>query len=78
MNSIILDLPDPLHDRVRELARRDGISVNQFIAAALAEKISAMMTANYLEKRARRGDRDSFSEVLAKVRDVAPDEADKL
>jgi hypothetical protein len=44
----------------------------------LAGKISTMMDAHYLEERAERGDRGRFKAVLAKVRGIEPDEADKL
>jgi len=45
--------------------------MSQFIATALAEKLSALMTHEYLE-RGRRGDRQKFDRALAKVRDVEP------
>lgn len=38
MSTISLRLPDSLHERVRKLAKEDNISINQFIATALAEK----------------------------------------
>ena len=41
MSSLSVRLPDSLHDKVRELARRDHVSINQFIATAVAEKTSA-------------------------------------
>jgi hypothetical protein len=61
---------------VRELAKREGISINQFISTALAEKLSALMTQEYLEARARRGSRRKFDRALSKVADVEPEEYD--
>ncbi len=78
MSTISLRLPESLHQAVKMLARRERVSVNQFIALALAEKVSALMTADWLEERARRGDRERFEQVLAKVPDVEPEEADRL
>jgi len=78
MGTISLRLPDSLHKRVRELAQREQISINQFIATALAEKMSALLTGEYLRERARRGSRRKFNRALAKVRDVRPDEADSI
>ena len=78
MSTISLRLPDSLHKRVRELAKKDEISINQFIAAALAEKMSALLTSVYLEERAKRGSRRKFERVLAKVRTRKPDERDSL
>ncbi len=78
MSAINLRLPDSLHASAREMARQENVSVNQFIALALAEKLSASMTEDYLEARARRGSRARFERVLAKVPDVEPEEYDRL
>ena len=77
MSTISLRLPESLHKRVREMAKRENVSINQMISTALAEKLSALLTLEYLEERARRGKRSAFDRVLAKVRDVEPDERDK-
>ena len=78
MSTISLRLPDSLHDSVRKLARADNISINQFVATALAEKMSALITEEYLSERAARGDKRKFNKVLAKVKNVKPDEEDPL
>lgn len=78
MSTISLRLPESLHKRVRELAQREQISINQFIATALAEKMSALLTGEYLRERAKRGSRRKFKRALAKVRNVRPDETDKI
>ncbi len=76
MSTISLRLPESLHERVRELAKQENISINQFISTALAEKISALLTADYLEERALRGRRVKFDQALSKVSDAAPEKAD--
>ena len=78
MSAINVRLPESLHEKVREMASRDKVSINQFITLALAEKISAMMTVDYLEARAERGKREKFEAALDKVADVEPDEEDRL
>jgi len=78
MSTISLRLPDSLHKRVRELARQENVSINQFIATALAEKMSALLTEDYLEERAKRGSRKKFERALAKVRKVKPHAADRF
>ena len=78
MSRLSVRLPDSVHDKVRELARRDGVSTNQFIATATAEKISALLTVDYLEQRARRADPDLFSRLLGRVPDVPPLPGDEL
>lgn len=78
MGSINLRLPNSLHKHVRELAKKENISINQFIATALAEKMSALLTDEYLQERAKCGRRQKFERVLAKVKDVEPIEEDRL
>ena len=76
MSAISVRLPDSLHVGVRDLARREGISINQFIASAVAEKIAALDTEAYLVERAARGDRARFDAALAKIADREPAEDD--
>ncbi len=78
MSAISLRLPESLHEAVRELARRENISINQFITLALAEKLSALMTEEYLEQRAKRGERSKFDTALRKIPNAVPDEHDRL
>jgi len=78
MSSISLRLPDSLHGRVRELAAKENVSINQLITLALAEKVSALMTEEVLGARARRGDRKKFRRALARAADVEPEKPDRL
>ena len=78
MSAISLRLPESLHKRLRELAERDDVSINQFIATAVAEKMSALLTVEYLGQRARRGQRRKFDRVLKKVRPTEPERSDRL
>jgi predicted transcriptional regulator len=67
MSTLSVRLPDSLHRQLREVAEREGTSINQLIATAAAEKLSALLTEEYLERRARQGSRAAFEAVLAKV-----------
>ncbi len=78
MSTISLRLPQSLHKRVRDLAKQEEISINQFIATALAEKMSALMTSDYLEERSKRGTRQKFERVMSKVRGIDPEKKDAL
>jgi predicted transcriptional regulator len=78
MSALSVRLPESLHRKLADLAEREGISINQLINSAVAEKMSALMTEEYLEARARRSSRRKFNAVLAKVPDVEPAEADRL
>jgi hypothetical protein len=78
MSALSLRLPESLHKQVKELAEQEGISINQFVTSAVAEKMSALVTEEYLGKRASRGKREAFEAVLRKVPSVKPDERDKV
>ena len=78
MSTLSLRLPSSLHRGVKELAQREGVSMSQIIVTAVAEKLSALMTEDYLNERAARGSREQFEAVLGKVPDVEPDDRDRL
>ena len=78
MSTLSLRLPESLHRKIRELAERDHISINQFIAMAVAEKTAALLTVDYLAERGRRGSAALFDRVLASVPDVPPMPGDEL
>jgi hypothetical protein len=76
------DTPTPdtqsLHRRAKELARQEGISINQLVATALAEKISALAAGEYLQTRAARGSRRKFDRALNKVKKSPPEQHDRV
>jgi uncharacterized protein (DUF1778 family) len=78
MSALSLRLPKSLHEQLRELAQEEGISVNQFVMLAVAEKVASLSTIEYLEKRAKRGNREKFLAILKKAPDVEPEEFDRL
>lgn len=78
MNTLSLRLPGYLHNTVRELAKQEEISINQFITLALAEEVSTLMTEDYLEARAARGSKEKFEAAMSKVAYIEPLEEDKL
>ena len=78
MSAISVRLPDSLHDRVKEVAKRENVSINQMITLALAEKLSALETEDYLSSRAARASREEFQKALENVPDTPPDEGDQI
>jgi len=78
MSTISLRLPESLHEAARELAEKEKISINQLITLAVAEKVSALLTEEYLEERAKRGSREKFERAMSKAADLEPVEEDRL
>ena len=77
MSTMSLRLPDSLHERAREIAKRDGTSINQLIATALAEKLSALDTVEYLKERGAAGSRKEFLRALGEVPSRTPPAGDE-
>jgi predicted transcriptional regulator len=77
MGTLSLRLPESLHRQLAALAKKEGISINQLISSAVSEKMAALMTEEYLERRAKRGNRSRFEAALAKVADIDPEDVDR-
>jgi hypothetical protein len=77
MSTMSLRLPDSLHERAREVAKREGTSINQLIATALAEKLSALDTVAYLEQRGVSGSRQDYLRALRRVQAGEPQRGDE-
>jgi predicted transcriptional regulator len=78
MSTMSIQLPESLHKQVQELAEQEGISLDYFVALAVAEKMASLRTVGYLRERGARGSREKFEAILAKVPDVEPEEDDRL
>ena len=78
MSVLSVRLPDSLHKMAKDVAETDKVSLNQFIATAVAEKVAALTTETYLEARSRRGSRKAFDKALLKVPAVEPEKFDSL
>ena len=48
MGALSLRLPESIHRHIRDIAKAEGVSINQLISSAITEKISAIMTEEYL------------------------------
>ncbi|WP_340105664.1 YlcI/YnfO family protein [Rhodohalobacter sp. 8-1] len=78
MSTLSVRLPESLHKKLKELAEQEGVSMNQFITLAVTEKMSALLTVDYLKERAERADEQTFKNIMEQVPDVEPEEYDKL
>jgi hypothetical protein len=78
MSALSLCLPGSVHRHIKELASKESVSINQFIASAVAEKVSAIATKEYLQARAERTDKSAFQAILAKLPKREPLPGDEL
>ncbi len=73
-----LRLPKSLKAEVAKVAKRDGTSINQFIAIAVAEKISALETERFFVERAKQADMEEFRAILFRPGGEPPRAGDEL
>ena len=73
-----LHLAEQSHRHIKEIAKREGVSINQFISTAVSEKVSAILTEEYLLGRARRAKKGALRSILDKVPDRPPLPEDTL
>ena len=78
MTALTIRLPNSVHESIKVLARKDGISVNQFIASAAAEKMASFQTLEYLRQEAALGKREHFDAFLSAVPNAAPVLGDEI
>lgn len=78
MATMSIRVPESLHRAIKEMATKDGYSMNQFLITAAAEKLSALDTVDYLKQRAERADLKEFERILDRVPSCPPDPGDEL
>ena len=78
MSALSLRLPESIHRHIKEFAEKEGVSINLFISSAVSEKISALMTEDYLKNKAKRAKKEDFKKILVKVPSRKPLPDDKL
>ncbi|MBI4768723.1 MAG: toxin-antitoxin system HicB family antitoxin [Deltaproteobacteria bacterium] len=78
MSALSLRLPNSIHQHIREIAKNEGVSINQFVSSAVSEKISAIMTENYLKSRAKRAKKSDLKKILDNVSKRKPILGDEM
>ncbi len=73
-----LRLPASLKSAVEKLAAEDGVSMNQFVAMAVAEKVSALNTVEFFAERKTKADRNAFRRILDRKGGEPPRSGDEL
>jgi hypothetical protein len=73
-----LRLPASIKAEAEKLAAEEGTSVNQFVATAVAEKVSALQRARYFVERKGRADRAAFDRIMRRKTGEAPRAGDEI
>ena len=77
MTALTIRLPNSVHQKIKELAARDDVSVNQFIASAASEKMASVLTLDFLKSEAAKGKRSDFEHYLSMVPDTPAQAGDE-
>jgi hypothetical protein len=77
MSIFALRLPESLYAHAKQLAERNKASLNQFITVAVAEKVSALNTADFFAQRAAKSSPQKLKAILARVPDVSALDGDQ-
>ena len=78
MSTLTIQLPEGVARQLRECAAREGVTVDQLMSSAAAEKLSAMLTVQHLRDRAHNAKREDFIAFLDGSPDVPPLPGDEL
>lgn len=78
MSNYALRIPDSLFEFAKKCAKDDNVSLNQFIVLALAEKVSALKTAEFFAERVARARPDRLEKILAKAVEHPPVRGDEV
>jgi hypothetical protein len=78
MSTLTINMPEGLAKQLRACAADEGVTVDQFIASAAGEKLSALMTLDHLRERAAPANRQDFIDFLEGSPDVPPMPGDEL
>jgi hypothetical protein len=73
MGSLTVRLPNSTHEQLKTLSKEEGVSINQLVLTAVAEKVSSLRTARFLDRLSNPPSRAEYEAALAGVPDAPPD-----
>ena len=73
-----LRLPRSIRAGVERLSKQDGISINQFVSIAVAEKVAMMQAQDYFAQRAARADLAAFDQLMQRTDGAPPRPGDEI
>jgi hypothetical protein len=77
-STYLLRLARSVKAEVERRTKADGVSINQFVATAVAEKLAAMNTAAFFAERRERADFAAFDGLMRRKRGEAPRPEDTI
>ncbi len=78
MKAIQVRLPDHIHEKLKDLAKEEGISLNNFIVSSISNEVIRQETRDFFKKAAANFDPKAFAVVLGAIPDAPVPESDKI
>ena len=78
MSTLNIKIPESIKSRVEHFAREDGVSVDDYVAAVLSQRIAVADADSYVQNRAARGSTDQLIHLLDKAPAVKPSPCDRI
>ena len=78
MSTLTISIPDSVRSRIEFFAGKDGVSVEQYVSAVLAQRIAVADADSVVQKRAKQGSPERLMEFLAAAPDVPPEPQDRI
>ena len=75
---INLRLPRSILAGIEKLSKQDGISINQFVSIAAAEKLAIMQAETYFAERIAKVDMAAFDRLMQRGGGEPPREGDEI
>jgi predicted transcriptional regulator len=78
MKTIQIRVPDTIHERMKKLAKEEGISMNNFIVSSVSNEVIRQETRDFFKKASAAFNPELFAEALAAVPDMPVEKSDKI
>jgi hypothetical protein len=72
-----LRMPRSMRAGVERMSKQDGISINQFVSIAVAEKLAMMQAQTYFTERSARADLAAFDKLMQRAGGQPPQPGDE-
>jgi hypothetical protein len=73
-----LRLPRSIRAGVEQMSKQDGISINQFVSIAVAEKLAMMQAQTFFAERSARADLAAFDRLMQRTGGQPPQSGDEV
>ena len=78
MSALSISIPDSIKNRVESLASEDGVTVEEYIATVLSQRIAVAEVDSYMRRRAAKGSAETLIRILDRAPDVDPEACDRI